>query len=196
MSSKRAASFWLLGLCFIAALASCGEGSLSGSGGVTKQVQLPLEGVVREGKEPMLMINDQLEPMAQPLFRQQRRDLYACQDMVAPWLQTMLVAELNFLADQSKLQRISNPVCLLYIEKDLGPSTGRFSVHFYESDSERDECAVNMRCKLARNVSLILKNQQVYRSYFLSDFKREKFHQHCVTPDNMWQANTTCYAVQ
>lgn len=142
------------------------------------------------------MLDDQLEPMAKPKYEQQRRDLYVCDEMVASWLQAMLVAELNYLADQSKLQKIENPVCLLYIEKDLNPTNGRFSVHFYESKQELEACAVNMRCKLARNVSLILKNQQVYRSYFLSDFKREKYYQHCVTPDNMWHANATCYVVK
>jgi hypothetical protein len=115
--------------------------------------------------------------------------------MVAPWFQKVLVAELNYLADKEKLQLINEPVCLLIVDKDLGPKEGRFSVHFYEDAHELKECAINHRCKLARNVSLVLKNQLVFRSYFLSDFKREKYYQHCVTPDDMLIANSTCYVV-
>jgi hypothetical protein len=87
------------------------------------------------------------------------------------------------------LQLINAPVCLLIVDKDLGPKEGRFSVHFYEDAHELKECAINHRCKLARNVSLVLKNQLVFRSYFLSDY------QHCVTPNDMWIANSTCYVV-
>jgi len=160
-----------------------------------KPVQVVLDGVARSGVEPMLTLSDELEPVADPAYVHKKRDLYDCDGMVAPWFQKVLVAELNYLAGQDKLQSISNPVCLLIVDKDLGPKEGRFSVHFYEDVQELRECAINHRCKIARNVSLVLKNQLVYRSYFLSDFKREKYYQHCITPDDMWLANTTCYVV-
>ena len=160
-----------------------------------KPVHVALDGLVRKGAEPMLMLTDELEPMLDPTYVHKKRDLYDCDGMVAPWFQNVLVAELNFLADKSKLQAINAAVCLLIVDKDLGPKEGRFSVHFYQDPQELKECALNHRCKLARNVSLVLKNQLVYRSYFLSDFKREKYYQHCITPDDMWLANTTCYVV-
>jgi len=156
-------------------------------------VKVVLDGVPRTGTEQMLSLTDELEPMADPTFVHKKRDLYDCEGMVAPWFQKVLVAELNYLADKDKLQQISMPVCLLIVDKDLGPKQGRFSVHFYEDAHELKECALNHHCKLARNVSLVLKNQLVYRSYFLSDFKREKYYQHCITPDDMWMGNATCY---
>lgn len=30
---------------------------------------------------------------------------------------------------------------------------------------------------------------------FLSDFEREKYHQHCITPDGKWHPKTTCYGL-
>jgi hypothetical protein len=57
------------------------------------------------------------------------------------------------------------------------------------------ECEMNLRCKWARNVGLVLKNKAVYRSYFLSDFKNDKYYQHCVSPDSQWFARTTCYTM-
>lgn len=178
---------WLgVTLVVVALLSACND---------ARPVHVALDGVARKGAEPMLMLSDELEPLANPTYVHKKRDLYDCDGMVAPWFQKMLVAELNFLATQDKLQHITKPVCLLIVDKDLGPKEGRFSVHFYEDAQELRECAINHRCKLARNVSLVLKNQLVYRSYFLSDFKREKYYQHCITPDDMWVANTTCYVL-
>ena len=173
-------------LAVLAVLSACQD---------AKPVHVVLDGIARTGAEPMLMLTDELEPMADPTYVHKKRDLYDCQGMVAPWFQKVLVAELNYLAEKEKLQTINAPVCLLIVDKDLGPKEGRFSVHFYEDAHELKECAINHRCKLARNVSLVLKNQLVFRSYFLSDFKREKYYQHCVTPDDMLIANSTCYVV-
>lgn len=159
-------------------------------------IQIKIDGVPSTGKEPMLMIDDQLEPLTKPTYQLIKRDLYDCQGMVAPWLQSLLVAELNFLAEKSKLKLIEKPVCLLNVDKDESPKNGRFSVHFYKDAEELKACVFHQHCESARNVSLVLKNQLVFRSYFLSDFKREKFYQHCVTPEGNWIANTTCYTVE
>jgi hypothetical protein len=159
-------------------------------------IQIKIDGVPSTGKEPMLMIDDQLEPLTKPTYQLIKRDLYDCQGMVAPWLQNLLVAELNFLAEKSKLKLIEKPVCLLNVDKDESPKNGRFSVHFYKDAEELKACVFHQHCESARNVSLVLKNQLVFRSYFLSDFKREKFYQHCVTPESNWIANTTCYTVE
>jgi len=159
-------------------------------------IQIKIDGVPSKGKEPMLMIDDQLEPLTKPTYQLIKRDLYDCQGMVAPWLQNLLVAELNFLAEKSNLKLIEKPVCLLNVDKDESPKNGRFSVHFYKDSEELKACVFHQHCESARNVSLILKNQLVFRSYFLSDFKREKFYQHCVTSEGKWIANTTCYTVE
>jgi hypothetical protein len=173
-------------LALLALLSACQD---------AKPVHVVLDGVARSGVEPILTLSDELEPVGDPAYVHKKRDLYDCDGMVAPWYQKVLVAEFNYLAGQDKLQTMSSPVCLLMVDKDLGPKEGRFSVHFYEDVQELRECAINHRCKLARNVSLVLKNQLVYRSFFLSDFKREKYYQHCITPDDMWMPNTTCYTI-
>jgi hypothetical protein len=147
--------------------------------------------------EPMLMINDEFEPLVSPRYIQLKRDIYDCKGMIAPWVQQMLIDEFNFLAKRSKLQQMIDPVCVMYLEKDLGPKTGRFSVHFYENETELEKCSTNLRCKLqrARNVVLVLKNEKVYRSYFLSDFVNEKYFLYCVNPKGELIGNNTCYTL-
>jgi len=63
--------------------------------------------------EPMMMINDEFEPLVPPRYVQLKRDIYDCQGMVAPWLQKILVDEFNFLARRSKLQQMHDPVCVM-----------------------------------------------------------------------------------
>lgn len=158
-------------------------------------MKIQVDGVATTGKEPMLLLSEDLEPLVDPSYKLIRRDLYACEGMVAPWFQKLLVAEFNFLAKESDLKSMENPVCLFVIEKDLEPNTGRFNVDFYENQKELQDCALHYKCKSARNVTLVLKNESFYRSYFLSDFKREKYYQHCVKPDTEWLSNTTCYTI-
>jgi len=117
--------------------------------------------VAQSGESPMLLLSADNWPMTAPVFRQVKRDFYDCKGLVGDWFETLLLAEMNFLANESGLKNL----------------------------------AMKHRCQLARNVSLVLKNQAVYRSYFLSDFEREKYHQHCITPDGKWHPKTTCYGL-
>ena len=194
-ASKRTLTFGAL-LLVMGILSGCDKLSIPWPWQKKEVIQIKIDGVPSTGKEPMLMIDDQLEPLTKPTYELIKRDLYDCQGMVAPWLQNLLVAELNFLAEKSNLKLIEKPVCLLNVDKDESPKNGRFSVHFYKDSEELKACVFHQHCESARNVSLVLKNQLVFRSYFLSDFKREKFYQHCVTPESNWIANTTCYTVE
>jgi hypothetical protein len=194
-ASKKTLTFGAL-LLVMGILSGCEKLSIPWPWQKKEVIQIKIDGVPSTGKEPMLMIDDQLEPLSKPTYELIKRDLYDCKGMVAPWLQNLLVAELNFLAEKSKLKLIEKPVCLLNVDKDESPKNGRFSVHFYKDTEELKACVFHQHCESARNVSLVLKNQLVFRSYFLSDFKREKFYQHCVTPEGNWIANTTCYTVE
>jgi predicted small lipoprotein YifL len=149
--------------------------------------------VAQSGQSPMLLLSADNWPMTAPVFRQVKRDFYDCKGLVGDWFETLLMAEMNFLAKESGLKNLPSAVCLVQIDRQLKPNEGRFVVHFYANATELSECAMKHRCQLARNVSLVLKNQAVYRSYFLSDFEREKYQQHCITPDGKWHPQTTCY---
>ena len=149
--------------------------------------------VAQSGESPMLLLSADNWPMTAPVFRQVKRDFYDCKGLVGDWFETLLLAEMNFLANESGLKNLPSAVCLVQIDRQLKPNEGRFVVHFYANATELSECAMKHRCQLARNVSLVLKNQAVYRSYFLSDFEREKYQQHCITPDGKWHPKTTCY---
>ncbi len=187
----------LVAFLFLFAITSCSENLFGFGYSDMAPVPIHADETLIKRTEPMLMINDEFEPLVQPRYVQLKRDIYDCKGMIAPWVQQMLIDEFNFLAKRSKLQQMVEPVCVMYLEKDLGPKTGRFSVHFYENETELEKCSTNLRCKLkrARNVVLVLKNEHVYRSYFLSDFVNEKYFLYCVNPQGELIGNSTCYTM-
>jgi len=56
-------------------------------------------------------------------------------------------------------------------------------------------CVRNEQCPVFRSISLIPKDQVLYRSYFLSDMSRKLISQQCVTAKGKWHPDTTCYTV-
>ena len=156
-------------------------------------VRLP--GVEQGGREPIMALTPELKPVTRPAFRTVKRDFFECQGLVGAWYQKMVVAEMNYLARHDGLTEMADPVCLVSMDLSLGHREGRFKIHLYKDLAELKECEMNLRCTWARNVSLAVRDQRIYRSYFLSDFKRERYYQHCITPENRFFANVTCYVV-
>jgi len=186
---------WCAGLVLILGVSACGDTELDWRLTVADPVALKLPGLEQSGEEPILALTPDLDPVTKPAFKHVQRDFFECKGLLGDWYQKIIVAEMNFLAKQHNLLQIAQPVCLISVDKQVGLNGGRFKVHFYLDMDDLKECEMNLRCKVARNVGLLLKNKAVYRSYFLSDFKSNKYYQHCVSPQSQWYARTTCYTM-
>jgi hypothetical protein len=182
-------------LAGLVALSGCGDTQLDWRLTTADPVTLRLPGLEQSGDQAILALTPSLEPVTPPAFKHVHRDFYECKGLLGDWYQKIVVAEINFLAKQNGLTVIQNPVCLISVDKQVGLNGGRFKVHLYMDMDDLKECEMSLRCKWARNVGLVLKNQAVYRSYFLSDFKNNRYYQHCITPQSQWYARTTCYTM-
>ncbi|MFM1926028.1 MAG: hypothetical protein RIT44_1834 [Pseudomonadota bacterium] len=187
---------WLATSALLLVLSACGDADLDWRLTAVPPVALKLPGLEQAGEEPILALTADMDPVTKPAFKHVKRDFFECKGLLGAWYQKIIVAEINFLAKQHELMQIANPVCLISVDKSVGLNGGRFKVHLYMDMEDLKECEMNLRCKWARNVGLVLKNKAVYRSYFLSDFKNDKYYQHCVSPDSQWFARTTCYTMQ
>ncbi len=177
-----------------AVLSGCGDSDLFGMADPPPE-RLEIKGIAYSGAEPMLKLDADHLPVAKPAFQQVKRDFYECSGVVSVWFQVLVLAEINHLAKAYELEELSSPVCMLSRDKQLGHGEGKYKIHFYKDKTDLRECEVNMRCRLARNMSLVVWDHAIYRTYFLTDFERGKFYQHCVTPDNVLHRMTTCYLV-
>ncbi len=187
---------WLATTALLLGLSACGDADLDWRLTAVPPVALKLPGIEQAGDEPILALTADMDPVTKPAFKHVKRDFFECEGLLGAWYQKIIVAEINFLAKQHELMQIANPVCLISVDKSVGLNGGRFKVHLYMDMDDLKECEMNLRCKWARNVGLVLKNKAIYRSYFLSDFKNDKYYQHCVSPDSQWFARTTCYTMQ
>lgn len=189
-------SHWLLaGLLALSALVACDDSSseklVYPDGGVI--VRLP--GVAQGGPDPILALTPETLPVTAPAFRTVKRDYYDCEGLVGGWYQKLVIAEMNYLAKMNGLATMPSPVCLVSMDPMLGHREGRFKIHLYMDKADLKECELSLRCTWARNVSLVVRDQRIYRSYFLTDFQRNRYYQHCITPENRLFAETTCYTV-
>jgi len=57
------------------------------------------------------------------------------------------------------------------------------------------DCIERHLCKIECNVTLHVKHNQVYRSYFLTDLNTERYAQHCVSDQGKWLSNNNGYKV-
>ncbi len=158
--------------------------------------RLELPGVAYSGDQAMLRLGPAGQPLVNPSLIQIQRAFFDCKGLVGDWYQLLMQAEMNHLAASDQLKPMKDPVCLVSMDKDLNLSQGRYTVHFFSSGEEMNQCIVHHRCEWARNVTLISKNNAVYRSYFLSDFKIEHYYRHCLTADNTWHQDTSCSTLE
>ena len=86
--------------------------------------------------------------------------------------------------------------CVVSLGSKKSLSTGRLSVHLYNSVRAMNDCVRDDRCTVFRSISLMPKEDGVYRSYFLSDLTRKLMAQHCVSAKGKWHRDTTCYGIE
>ena len=188
------ATSWLAVAAWALLLQGCGDSDLLGTAEPPPE-RLEIKGIAYSGAEPILKLDHDHLPVTRPAFQQVKRDFYECTGVVAVWFQVLALAEMNHLARVYEMEELRNPVCFLTRDKQLGHGEGKYKIHFYKDRTELRECEMNMRCSIARNMSLVVWDRAIYRSYFLTDFDRGKYYQHCVTPDNVLHRMTTCYLV-
>jgi hypothetical protein len=83
----------------------------------------------------------------------------------------------------------------------LPPVVRQLKYEYYQCDTlfssrkEANDCVVNSRCTVARNVTLVPREGAVWRSYFLTDFELKKYYTHCMAPRQQWHKLITCDGV-
>jgi len=148
------------------------------------------------GREPMLLLGPKNKPMIDVVVHTYKLDYFDCQGVVAPWFREVLVAELNYFSELSKIPMVDGVLCLVSVANENHLTPGRISINFFSSNKEMSTCTTGKFCTTYRSVSMILKGNKVFRQYFLSDIGKNVISQNCVTDKGKWYKNTTCYAVE
>lgn len=147
------------------------------------------------GKEPMLKLDSKLKPLTEPVYENDRFTFYDCQGVLGPWFQELLTAEMNYFNELVELPMVNGQACVVSIGTPKSLTAGRINVQLYASTRQMNDCVRDDRCPVFRSVSLLPREDNVYRSYFLSDLNRKLISQQCVTSKGKLYPDTTCYTV-
>jgi hypothetical protein len=176
-----------LGAALVGALAACSDPA---SDALTLPDLAPVSG---EG--PMFFLGLDRLPLKPPIVTQLKYEYYECGGLISEWFLKLLVAEMNFLEMQSDLVPVDGSACAIGRAINQGQAEPRFVVYLFNTRKEANDCVVSLRCKLARNITLVPRDKAVWRSYFLSDFDINRFYQHCLAPPQKWHKGVSCDGV-
>jgi hypothetical protein len=147
------------------------------------------------GDAPMFRLGPDNLPLLPPVVSQLKYEYYQCDTLVSDWFLKLLLAEMNFLEKESGLVHVDGSACAVSRAINQGQAEPRFTVNLFNSRKEANECVVNSRCAVARNVTLVPREGAVWRSYFLTDFELKKYYTHCMAPKQQWHKAVTCDGV-
>ena len=145
--------------------------------------------------DPMLTLGPNHLPMTDIIKAQEKENFYTCQGVVALWFLDILSEEMNYFAGLSKLVSIDPAVCVISIENEKSLTPGLITIHLYQNFDQLNNCIQRHKCKIEHNVTLVIKQNGVYRSYFLTDLQHERYVEHCVSDQGQWFKNTNCYKI-
>lgn len=149
----------------------------------------------QSGPEPMILLGPKNRPYTEILVHTTKLDYFECNGIVAPWFRELLVAEMNYFAELVEMPFVKGDACIVSIGTSKSLTPGRVSIHLYTNQQRLTDCVRNEECPVFRSVSLIPKDNVLYRSYFLSDMNRKLISQQCVTAKGKLFPDTTCYTV-
>ena len=176
----------LAGMTLAASLAACSQ--------EPELVSLP-DLAPMSGDTPMFRLGPDNLPLLPPVVSQIKYEYYQCDTLVSDWFLKLLLAEMNFLEKDAGLVHVDGSACAVSRAINQGQAEPRFTVSLYSSRKEANECVVNSRCAVARNVTLVPREGAVWRSYFLTDFDMNKYYTHCLAPPQRWHKGVTCDGV-
>jgi hypothetical protein len=151
--------------------------------------------VSQDHADPMLTLGLNHLPMTEIIKAQEKENFYACQGVVAHWFLDILSQEMNYFAGLSKLVTIDPSVCVISIENEKSLTPGLMTIRLYQTFDQLNNCIQRHKCKIEHNVTLVIKRNGVYRSYFLTDLQHERYVEHCVSDQGQWFKNTNCYQI-
>jgi hypothetical protein len=147
------------------------------------------------GTEPMMFFGPGRLPLKPPVVSQIKYEYYECDGLVSGWFLKLLQAEMKFLEKQSDMKVVSGEACAVSRAINQGQAEPRYTVHLFDSRKQANDCVVNSLCELARNVTLVPRDNAVWRSYFLTDFEMKRYFVHCLAPPQKWHQLVSCDVV-
>ncbi len=138
-------------------------------------------------------------PHTPVLFSNTYADYFVCHKIIKDKYRETVLAEMNTFADRMGLPRAQDMPCMIKIAKPNTKFPGAVYIEFYVDDKSEKECIKKGECGSTRVVMLFPKDKtgksskEIYRSYVLTDEKKFRRSNFCVSPEGQLLGEKNCY---
>ena len=122
-----------------------------------------------------------------------------CHKIIKDKYRETVLAEMNTFADRMGLPRAQDMPCMIKIAKPNTKFPGAVYIEFYVDEKSEKECIKRGECGSTRVVMLFpkdktgKKSKEIYRSYVLTDEKKFRRSNFCVSPEGQLLGEKNCY---
>jgi hypothetical protein len=175
------------------------DGHGGGHGKEAKKPAPPAVSVVYDSA--IIKLDGNNRPLTPVMFTNKFADYFVCHKTVKDKYRQTVLAEMNTFADRMGLPRAQDMPCMVKIAKSNTKFPGAVYIEFYVDDKAEKECIKMGECGSTRLLMLHpkdktgLKSKDIYRSYVLTDEKKFRRANFCVSPDGQFLGEKHCYVV-
>jgi len=140
-------------------------------------------------------------PFTPVAFTNAYADYFVCHKTIKAKYRDTVLAEMNTFADRMGLPRAQDMPCMIKVAKANTKFPGSIYIEFYVDDKAEKACIKKGECGSTRLMMLHpkdktgKKSQELYRSYVLTDEKKFRRANYCVSPEGQLLGEKHCYVV-
>ena len=138
-------------------------------------------------------------PFTPVAFSNAHADYFVCHKTVKTKYRDTVLAEMNTFADRMGLPRAQSMPCMVKVAKPNTKFPGAIYIEFYVDDKAEKECIKKGECGATRLMMLHpkdktgIKSKEIFRSYVLTDEKKFRRANFCVSPEGQLLGEKNCY---
>ena len=171
-------------------------------GGHGKEDKKPAVAPVSAVYDPAIIkLDGNNRPHTPVMFTNKFADYFVCHKTIKDKYRETVLAEMNTFADRMGLPRAQDMPCMIKIAKPNTKFPGSVYIEFYTDVKAEKECIKLGECGSTRLMMLHpkdktgIKSKDIYRSYVLTDEKKFRRANFCVSPDGQLLGEKHCYVV-
>jgi hypothetical protein len=171
-------------------------------GGHGKDAKKPAAPAVSAVYDPAIIkLDGNNRPLTPVIFTNKFADYFVCHKTIKAKFKETVLAEMNTFADRMGLPRAQDMPCMIKIAKANTKFPGAVYIEFYTDVRAEKECIKMGECGSTRLMMLFpkdktgIKSKELYRSYVLTDEKKFRRGNFCVSPEGHFVGEKHCYVV-
>ena len=176
-----------------------GGGHGGGHGKEEKKPAVPAVSAIYDAA--VIKLDGNNRPLTPVIFTNKYVDYFVCHKTIKAKFQETVLAEMNTFADRMGLPHAQDMPCMIKIAKPNTKFPGAVYIEFYTDVKAEQECIKMGECGSTRLMMLFpkdktgIKSKELYRSYVLTDEKKFRRANFCVSPDGQFLGEKHCYVV-